>query len=245
MILYSHSYNSIDKSEPERKRYAPYVSLCNEALSKLEGVSLDFLRPCSDLEIRLNVNDRVIKSQIGVDIPDILRKPDVVLTSKHVCSRLCLSDHTGQPPESVFQWAQVLRSDEFKTSGRKQSEEARAAVQQSFQFKPSQMPLPPDQEALTIPELEPTQGELNMGEGEALSLTLAETIGNSSSGSQVKRKRVAALSSRSSKRPRVDDSVNVEPEVPGGVQVATYALEALANRGVQYVFNYLFKGTSP
>lgn len=233
------SYKSLDKEE--RARYGPYTSLCNASMVKLKDVSLDFLRPPNPLNIRLNVNDQVVNPHSDVSSKS-RRKPDVVMTSKNVTSRLQVEDHAKTPEHGIFQWPQILRCDEFKKApSRKRSDEATAAIQASFEFKSSTKPglLSPDLKSQWIDIDDENTGDTSPRPDPSGSFQSEQLQ------SSLKRKLEATTSSHSHKKPRKDSvKTSKVPEVSARVQVATYALESMENRGIQYVFEYLFISSS-
>ncbi|KAF7420817.1 hypothetical protein PC9H_011335 [Pleurotus ostreatus] len=219
----------------ETNRYAPYVNLCNKALSLLRTTNLPLRSPTApDLQYR-RLDPSVLKSQTGADrvhrTPDVGKAGDSVV--KSLGTQLEQSPDKGAEPE----FDAFLGFEEFKAIG-SPSEEARAAVESAFTTTARRVRVRPQDSEMDEVQLSPSTSP-----SPNVSATPPATSSRSS-----KRKLEATNSVTSSKKLRLGVKNGValrkessnEKNFDGRVQCAAYALEMLSqNPGIQHTINLL------
>ncbi|KAF4568147.1 hypothetical protein EYR40_010457 [Pleurotus pulmonarius] len=222
-------------SEVETSRYAPYVNLCNKALSLLKTINLPLRSPTApDLQYR-RLDPSVLKTHTGAD--HVHRKPDVGKAGDSVVKSL--GSQLDQPPDKGAEpeFDAFFGFEEFKVIGGP-SEQARAAVKSAYDTTARRVHVRPQDNE--IDEIQPSPSTSPSPNVSATSLA----TGSRSS----KRKLEATNSATSSKklclgakngvalRKESSDQLNYT----GRVQCAAYALETLSrNPGIQHTINLL------
>ncbi|KAG9217952.1 hypothetical protein CCMSSC00406_0010270 [Pleurotus cornucopiae] len=232
---YLTSFSSVD-----RDRYAPYVNLCNKALSLLKNVHLPLRSPtATDLQYR-RLDPSVFKSHTETD--NAHRKPDVGKAGEYVVkalgSALDKAPDKGAEPE----FDSFFGLEEFKAIG-SPSEQACVAIKEAFATTSRRVHV--RQQDNEIDEVHPSPVS-----GSSPSMSAVPPSTPPATGSRPSKRKLEATNNLTSGKKLCLGFDKEETELrkessnsknfDGRVQCAAYALEMLSqNPGIQHTINLL------
>ncbi|KAF8881295.1 hypothetical protein CPB84DRAFT_1735245 [Gymnopilus junonius] len=246
------------RREHERKRYPPYVALCNKALGHLQRVDNKKLgvRPADKLDIRFQVNDprHIFSFYQGVEVKRVERCPDVCISSKAALSTIHRCENVDfrseVPKASRLRWCSVLSCHEFKVDKKDDPQGLNRILNEKFEYTAKSA------EELGADRLEGMDPETAKGRGLGTGSQPGSTLKRGSDvadigggdGQRPSKKlnsgtpvvTPAASGSQANASPGPVEKTT-EEAVAGRVQCASYALEMLSyGMGVRHVINILF-----